>query len=120
MRFGTPHNIPDVRMRSICVLCLSYTGALRVILFTTLAPSPLAAELSGAGISVHECLAISEVLALAAEHFKAHIVIAPNVERERARVIQQHYPTLDLNPNATAADIIWELSHRLPINASAQ
>ncbi len=82
-----------------------------IVFFTRAAPSSLADELSRQGHRVHEALAISEVLALAQEHPSAHIVISADVEPERARVIQQHYPTLQSRPGATAKNIVWELSH---------
>lgn len=81
-----------------------------LIFFAEFAPSPLAADLVRQGHIVHEALAISEVLALAEQHPEAQIVIAADVEPERARVIQQRYPTMQLEPGATAQDIVWELS----------
>jgi len=88
--------------------------AVTVILFTTGAPSVLAAELSQAGINVYEALAISEALALATSHFDAHIVITADVEPRRASAIQEHYATLTLKAGATAADLIWELEQIAP------
>jgi hypothetical protein len=67
-----------------------------LILFTTTAPHPLTEELSRHG-QVYEALAISEVLALVEQHLTASIVITPDVEQARARVIQQHYPTVRLH-----------------------
>lgn len=68
-----------------------------LILFTTRAPSALADELVREGHEVFEALAISEVLALAEQHPNSGIVIAPEVEQERANVIQQHWPTVRLH-----------------------
>ena len=73
-------------------------------------PDPISDELSGQGHSVYECLAISEVFALAEEHFDAQIVIAADMEEKWAAEIQKHYPTLHLKPGATAKDVLWELS----------
>jgi hypothetical protein len=80
-----------------------------LVLFTTVAPSVLAAELSRAGIRVYEALAISEVLALAADHVDATIVITAEVEPRQAAAIQEHYATLKLEAGATVADLIREL-----------
>jgi hypothetical protein len=85
-----------------------------VILLTNQAPSVLAAELSRTGIRAYEALAISEVLALAANHFDAQIVITSDVEPRRVAVIQEHHATLVLKAGATAADLIWELEQISP------
>jgi hypothetical protein len=73
-------------------------------------PDPISDELARQGHSVHECLAISEVFALAEEHFDAQIVIAAGMEEKWATVIKQRYPTLHLKPSATVKDILWELN----------
>ena len=70
---------------------------------------PISDELARQGHSVYECLAISEVFALAQEHFDAQI-IAANMEEKWAREIKQRYPTLHLKPGATVKDVLWELS----------
>lgn len=82
-----------------------------IIFFTRSIPNPLANELSRQGHTVHEALSISEVLALAEHNFETHIIIAADVEHDRARMIQRHYPTLHLKPEAALAGIIFELSH---------
>jgi hypothetical protein len=73
-------------------------------------PDLISDELARQGQRVYECLAISEVFALAQEHFDAQIVIAASIEEKWAIEIQQHYPTLHLKPGATAKDVIWELN----------
>jgi hypothetical protein len=60
-------------------------------------------------------LAISEVLALAANHLDAQIVITADVEPRRASAIQEHYATLNLNAGATTANLIWELEQLFPV-----
>jgi hypothetical protein len=55
------------------------------ILFTAIAPSPLADQLRVHGHVVLEALAISEVLALAEEHGNAQILIVADVDEERAK-----------------------------------
>jgi hypothetical protein len=73
-------------------------------------PDSISDELARQGQRVYECLAISEVFALAQEHFDAQIVIAAGIEEKWATEIQQHYPTLHLKPGATVKDILWELN----------
>jgi hypothetical protein len=58
---------------------------------------------------VFEALAISEVLALAEDYPGAQIIITADVDDDRARVIQQHHPTMRLNEGATLKDVVWEL-----------
>lgn len=81
-----------------------------LILFTTEAPDPLAEELSQQGHQVFEAIAISEVLSLADAHPTAAIIIKADVSSEKTAIIQQHYPTMHLQPNATMKDILWELN----------
>ena len=83
-----------------------------LILLATRAPHPLADSLILAGHCVFEALAVSEVFALAEEHPGAQIIIGAEVEAERARVIQQRYPTMRLNEDATLKDVLWELGLR--------
>jgi hypothetical protein len=81
-----------------------------LILFTTVAPHPLTHELSHQGHIVYEALAVSEVYALADQHPLATIIITAEVDQERAKAIQHHYPTLQLKATATVHDIVWELN----------
>jgi hypothetical protein len=67
-----------------------------IILFAPTAPHPLADELEWKGFTVYAALAISEVLALVQEHPEAQIVITYEIEPERAKIIQQRYPTIVL------------------------
>lgn len=82
-----------------------------IILFTRSLPNAISDELSRQGHTVHEALAISEVLALAEQHPEAQIVIAADVEPARVNVIEQHHPTMQLTADTTAADVIFQLSH---------
>jgi hypothetical protein len=50
------------------------------------------------------------VYALADQHPSATIIITADVDPERAKAIQHHYPTMHLKPNATVQDIVWELN----------
>ena len=83
---------------------------LTLILFTSTAPHRLTDELSAQGHQVYEALAVSEVLALAAQFPGAQIIITADVELERAKAIQHHYPTITLKPEATITDLLWELN----------
>jgi hypothetical protein len=85
-----------------------------IVYFTSSAPAPLTDQLILAGNQVFEALAISEVLALAEEHPGAHIIIDADVEAEQAKVVQQHYPTIQLQADATPADVLWELELLAP------
>jgi hypothetical protein len=76
-----------------------------IILFTTRRSHPLTQELTRHGMAVHEALEVSEVFVLATQHREAYIVITHEVDGERAREIQQRYPTIHLKAGATAADV---------------
>jgi hypothetical protein len=86
-----------------------------IIFFSRTLPNPIAEELSIQGHILYEALAISEVLALAEQHPEAQIVIAADVDDERARVIGRHYPTLRLKPKSTTGDVLLELSPGGPV-----
>jgi hypothetical protein len=85
-----------------------------LILLTAHAPHPLTDELILAGYHVLETLAISEVFALLEENPEAQVIIAADIEAERAKVIQQHNPTIHLTGNATLKDVLWELELLFP------
>lgn len=82
-----------------------------LIQFTTIAPHPLTDELSRQCHHVYEALAVSEVYALADQHPLATIIITADIDPDRAKAIQHHYPTLHLKPTATVRDIVWEVSN---------
>jgi hypothetical protein len=54
------------------------------------------------------------VLVLAEEHPGAQINNRADVHGERAKVIQQRYPTMRLKANAKLKDVLWELELLLP------
>jgi hypothetical protein len=85
-----------------------------LILLTARAPHPLTDELILAGYYVLEALAISEVFALVEENPEAQVIIGADIEAERAKVIQQHNPTIHLKENATLKDLLWELELLFP------
>jgi len=82
-----------------------------LILFTIRAPHQLTDGLLLAGFNVFEALSISEVFSLIEKNPDAMILIDADVAPERARVIQEHYITLQLGPGAELTDVIWELSY---------
>jgi len=82
-----------------------------IILFTTTAPHPIADELSKFGLPIREAIAISEVFSLVEQYPDASIVITPDVELDRVKIIQQHHSTLHLQASATARDILFEILH---------
>ena len=88
------------------------------ILLTTCAPTPLADGLILAGHRVFEAMAISEALALAEEYTQAQIIITADVEQSRAKVLQRHYPRMQLNENASPADVLWEMALLFPSHGS--
>jgi hypothetical protein len=51
------------------------------------------------------------VFALADQHTLATILITAEVDRQRAKAIQPHYPTLHLKADASVRDIVWEISN---------
>ena len=86
-----------------------------LILFTTVAPHPLTEGLTHQGHTVYEAIAISEVYALADQHPQAQIIITADIDPERAKAVQHHYPTMHLKPNASVHDVVWELNLRSAI-----
>jgi hypothetical protein len=82
-----------------------------IILFSTIAPHPLAEELLSLGVLIREAIAISEVFSLVEQYPDATILITPEVDSERAKIIQQHHPTLHLKPSTTAPEVLFEISH---------
>ena len=80
-----------------------------LIYFTTSLPSPIAEELLRAGYRVLEAFAVSEVMHLF-EHEEATLcIIDASIETARANVIAEHFPTLRLEPEATAREVVSEL-----------
>lgn len=84
---------------------------MRTLIYFTRELPGISEELSQAGFEVYEALAISEVFYLVEQHPVAHIVVDHTVEQEVAEKIALHYVTLRLKPEATAADVVWELAN---------
>jgi hypothetical protein len=89
-----------------------------LVIFTTRLPSDLAGDLARAGYNIFEALAISEVLHLCETEKIDLVIVDSAVEEHRARVVQQHYPTLRLTPGTTTYEVIAELWQMLPERTS--
>lgn len=87
-----------------------YNFDVRTLIYCTRELPGLSNDLEVAGFQVYEALALSEVLFLAEQHPNAPIVIDHTVNDSTANEIARHYPTLRLTHQATAADVLWDLS----------
>ena len=79
----------------------------------------MACALMGAGFTVWEALSVSEVLYLCEHHTIDLVVIAAGVEDPEMIALQMGRTTVQLNNNATAEDVLWELSQLLPAKKAA-
>ena len=86
-----------------------------VVYFTRELPG-LSEDLSERGLEVYEALAISEVFYLCEQHPNSTVVIDSTVPDEAAAEVARQQITLRLKPEATVADVFWELS---PLSGSA-
>lgn len=79
--------------------------------FTRLAPSPLAASVAAhGGHLIYEAITVSEVLYLM-EHYDVQVLVVDStVEDEAAREMGRRFMSLRLQPGATAAEVLWEMS----------
>ena len=82
-----------------------------VVLLTNRAPSKLADDLMLAGHRAWECLSVSEALYICEREWVDAVVIAPEVEDRDFIAMQLRHTTIQLKPEATAKDLIWELSN---------
>ena len=89
-------------------------GVLSLVYLTTRAPSDMASDLTLAGYTVWEALAVSEVLYLCEQHDIDVVVIAPDVEDAEIVEVQMRRTTLTLKPGATAKDVVWQLAQLFP------
>ena len=87
---------------------------LSLVYLTGRAPSELASELTLAGYTVWEALAVSEVLYLCEHHNVDVVVIAPDFEEADVAEVQIRRMTLTLKQSATAKDVVWELARLFP------
>lgn len=85
-----------------------------VVYLTTRAPSDLEDDLILAGYRVFAALEVSEILHLCETEDIDAIFIGPDVEEPDLEGVQMRIVTLRLKPEATAKDVVWELSQLLP------
>lgn len=85
-----------------------------LILLETRAPSRLASDLARAGYRVFEALAVSEALYLCETENVDAIVIGADVDDPEVVEAQMRRITIKLKPEATAKELIWELSQLFP------
>lgn len=82
-----------------------------LVCLTNRAPSKFASELILAGYRVLEALTVSEAYHLCAQEHVDLIVIGPGVQSPNLEGLKRSHITIQLNPETTAKDLIWELSH---------
>jgi hypothetical protein len=87
---------------------------LSLVYLTTRAPSEMGSDLTLAGYTVWEALAVSEVLYLCEQKNVDVVVIAPEVKDAAVVEVQMRRMTLTLKPGATAKDVMWELAQLFP------
>lgn len=85
-----------------------------VVYLTSRAPSKLTDDLMLAGHRAWECRSVSEVLYICEREWIDAVVIAPEVEDRDVVAAQLRQITIQLEPHATATDLIWELSKLFP------
>ncbi len=88
-----------------------------VVYLTNRAPSRLTADLMLAGHRAWECLSVSEALYICEREWIDAVVIAPDVDDRDFVAMQLRHMTIQLKPEATAKDLIWELSNLFPARA---
>ena len=89
-----------------------------LVFLTTSSPSKLGDELTLAGYRVFEALALSEVLYLQEHESIDAVIIGADVEEQEEKVRQLRGIVLALKPNATAAEVQWELCCLFPERAN--
>ena len=109
----------SARLGFVAITKLFYNRDVRALIYFTRELPGLSNDLELAGFQVYEALALSEVFYLVEQHPSAHIVLDHTVEDDAANEIAQHYSSLRLTRNTTAADVLWELSS-LSIEGSIQ
>ena len=81
-----------------------------VAYLTNRQPSKLAEDLILAGYRVFEVSAISEAFYLCEQQTVELVVIDPGVQNPDLTDLQRSHITIRLKPEATAKDLVWELS----------
>lgn len=74
----------------------------------------MATDLTLAGHTVWEALAVSEVLYLCEQQNIDVVVISPNVGDAAIVEVKMRRMTLTLKPGATAKDVMWQLAQLFP------
>jgi hypothetical protein len=74
----------------------------------------MASDLTLAGYTVWEALAVSEVLYLCEQKNVDVVVIAPDVEHSDVVEVPMRRMTLTLKPGATAKDVMWQRAQLFP------
>lgn len=85
-----------------------------LVFYTTKLPNKLLDDLLLAGYEVFEAMAFSEVLHVCEHHNISAVLIGPEIDHPALSEIQEHHMTLRLKPEASAKDVLWELSHLFP------
>jgi hypothetical protein len=84
-----------------------------LVYLTTRAPSRLAQQVILAGHQVFEAADVSEAIYLCEHRRVDVIVIASDIDDEMVEA-QLHHLTIRLKPEASAKELIWELSNLFP------
>jgi hypothetical protein len=90
------------------------SGMASVVYLTSRAPSKLTDDLILAGHKAWECLSVSEALYICERQWVDAVVIAPEVEDADVVEVHLRHFTIRLEPDATAKDLIWQLSRLFP------
>jgi hypothetical protein len=89
-----------------------------IYLTTHAPPFRFAQEVTRAGHRVFEAQAVSEVLSVCEREWIDAIVIGADVEDSDVVEAQLRHITIRLKPEATAKELIWELSNLFPSSES--
>ena len=105
------------RRGSICLASpfpTIFADVASIVYLTNRAPAKLTEDLILAGHRAWECLSVSEALYICEQQWVDAVVIAPEVEEPEVVEAHLRHFTIRLQPQATAKDLIWELSRLFP------
>jgi hypothetical protein len=94
-------------------------GMASVVILTNRAPAMLIGDLMMAGHRAWECLSVSEALYICEHEWVDAIVIAAGVEDPDVVEAQLRHITIRLKPEASARELIWELSNLFPARTNS-
>jgi hypothetical protein len=94
-------------------------GMASVVFLTNRAPAPPIGDLMMAGHRAWECLSVSEALYICEREWIDAVVIASEVEDPDVVQAQLRHITIRLKPEASAKDLIWELSNLFPARTTS-